>query len=285
MKTHFVSFSGGQTSGLMALRIRDKVGSSFDKTHQLVFANTGRENDATLDYVHQFETDLGFNIVWVEYDRVDDEHAYKVVNYDTAARRGDTASGPFDKLLDWSPTLPNVRQRKCSGQLKERTMRRWIEGDCGLISWDSYIGIRADEAHRAVEIHASSPKKIRIHCPLIDDGTTFEDVNTFWDNQTFKLNLPNYAGNCDLCFLKAKWKRIAIMRQDPKAANWWIEAERKAKAKGAVSGQFWIDGVSYKSLQEEASHPELSLDLDTTEMDIPCSCVVGGFRDSEEVNL
>lgn len=276
-----VSFSFGQTSGYMLRKLMDEHGASFDQKFTVVFANTGKEHDATLDFGHEVETRWGVPIIWLEYCRKNDEHAWRVVNYETAARRFDKRT-PFDELLEWTSCLPNVRRRGCSGQLKHRTAKRFLLAN-GMESWTDYIGIRHDEAHRATEIRAAAPKYISVQFPLIKWGVTKKMVNDFWDAQPFKLNIPNYQGNCDLCFLKARWKRISIMREEPAAANWWIGWERKMKARMEAAGKptggaMWIGGVSYEGLLAESQHPE----FDFSEPDIPCSCAVGGYRDVAE---
>lgn len=276
MNSKIISFSGGQTSGRMLRLKMDEHPKDFDREFSVIYDNTGREFNETLDFVRDVSVRWGVPITWLEYCRKDGEHSVKEVTYETAARRS-SRRGPFDEMLEWAGTLPNVMGRGCSGQLKVRTTRRFLQG-LGMESWESYVGIRADEAHRKLEILASCPKYITPHFPLIDNGTTLEQVNAWWDAQPFKLNIPNYKGNCDLCFLKARWKRVAIIRQDPQAADWWIGWERKMLAKGVTGdGAKWMAGHSYEGLLADATHPEFN--FDQTEQDIPCSCVVGGYRD------
>lgn len=274
MNRHIISFSGGQTSGYMLRRLMDENARDFDAKFSVIYNNTGREYDETLDFVNLVYARWGVPIVWLEYCRTNGEHDCKVVDYASAARRT-SERGPFDEMLEWMNVLPNVRGRGCSGQLKVRTTRRYLQG-LGMESWESYIGIRADEAHRTLDILAACPKYITPHFPLNEAGVTYGQVNAWWDAQPFKLEIPNYKGNCDLCFLKAKWKRLAIMRDEPDAAKWWIGWEQKMRAKGVTdTGAQWVAGHSYEAALADAQHPE----FDFTEQDVPCSCVVGGFRE------
>ncbi len=267
---HVVSFSGGQTSGYMLHRLL--YAARINPT--TLFCNTGKEYNETLDFVRDVETRWFVPVTWLEYCRVNNEHSFRVVNYETAARRTDPRT-PFDEMLEWAGTLPNVRGRGCSGQLKVRTMRRYLQSQ-GLTEWHSYIGIRADEAHRKLEVLSSCPKYITPHFPLCDEGTSKADVDAFWMAQPFRLNIPNHMGNCDLCYLKAKWKRLAIMRDDPEAAAWWIGWEKRFRDKGVTGvGAQWQEGVSYEALLHESEHPE----FDFTEQVVPCSCAVGGYRE------
>ena len=265
---------------MMLRKIMDANPSTFDSEYRVIYCNNEREHDATRQFVQECGNAWGVNITWLEYDRVDDEHTFKEVNYESASRRGDAMDGPFSKMLEWSKTLPNVRSRQCSGQLKVRTMRRYLQA-MEMKTWESFIGIRADESDRATDILAQCPKYITPHFPLVDDGTTISDVNTYWSNNSFRLNIPNHMGNCDLCFLKAKWKRMAIMREDPDAAAWWIGWEDNKRAVGVTNdGARWISGKSYAGELAMALHPEFAfMAQDTTEQDIPCSCAVGGYRE------
>ena len=118
----------------------------------------------------------------------------------------------------------------------------------------------------------------------VDDGDQrldwqYAQMHTF--AQPFKLNIPNHKGNCDLCFLKAKWKLLSIMRENPSSAAWWINWEKKMAANGITGeGTRWKYGTSYESMLADATHPELPLDF--SEEDIPCSCAAGAARDDEE---
>jgi hypothetical protein len=201
---NIVSFSGGQTSGFMLRRLMDTE-PDFDKRFLVVFENTGREHDATLDFVRDVEKHWGVRVIWLEYTQVpaieiDPElvpegrkrsnlikqqeqglsaHWFKEVNYETAARRGQR--GPFDDLLEWANVLPNVQTRSCSVQLKIRTRDRYLRAN-GIGAFNSYIGIRADEAHRKLEILANIDKYETPVFPLIDGGIKKPEVNAWWDN-------------------------------------------------------------------------------------------------------
>jgi 3'-phosphoadenosine 5'-phosphosulfate sulfotransferase (PAPS reductase)/FAD synthetase len=260
------------------------------RVDHVLFCNTGREHNATLDFVHDVETRWSVTVTWLEYcrARLSDGtigHSFRVVDYKTAFRIGDEKAvcigdnrSPFDEMLEWAGTLPNVRGRGCSGQLKVRTIRRYLQS-LGFDSWTSFIGIRADEDHRVLEIQASCPKYITARFPLVEYGTTKQDVDAWWGANDFRLNIPNHLGNCDLCFLKAKWKRLAIARRHPKQSQWWAEWERKFSEKGVTGdGARWIAGESVDGLLAMANHPELP--LDESEQDIPCSCEVGGMREA-----
>jgi hypothetical protein len=82
------------------------------------------------------------------------------------------------------------------------------------------IGIRADEKHRL----GSDPKKIY---PLAEIGIDEKIVRSFWERQTFDLELKDYEGNCDFCFLKSNRKKLTLISENPNVVDWWNEMELK----------------------------------------------------------
>lgn len=307
MLPKIISFSGGQTSGYMLRREIDKIGhSEFLKQFTTIFCNTGKEHDKTLDFVHEVETRWEIPIVWLEYCRIpaieiksewlptnrkranllkaqdskENAHWFKIVGFHNAKRSNQI--GPFDELLEWANGLPNVRTRRCSVQMKIRTMHRFLNFN-GIIDHSSFIGIRNDEAHRKIEILSNLEKGEHPEFPLIDSKVVLKQVNDFWDSHPFNLTIPNHMGNCDLCFLKARWKRVAAAKADPKAAQWWRDWETKKASQGVTGdGARFVAGKSYQAIINDAMQPGLFDDQE--EQDIPCSCAVGGYRakDDEE---
>jgi 3'-phosphoadenosine 5'-phosphosulfate sulfotransferase (PAPS reductase)/FAD synthetase len=300
-----VSFSGGQTSGYMLRKLIDS-NAQFDKEFGVIFENTGKEHDATLDFVHTVETKWGVPVIWLEYTRVpaasilpelvpegikrknllraagrgDDAHWYQVVNYETAAR-DNQANGPFDKLLNWANVLPNVRTRMCSVQLKIRTRDRYLRAK-GVGEFEAFIGIRKDEDHRKVEILGNIDQYETPRFPLCEDGTTKQDVDKWWNAHPFKLNIANFEGNCRMCFLKARHKRIQVATQDPKSAQWWADKEAEFKKKTNGDGAFFRRGDPYARIIYAAEHPQYDLYETFETEDIACSCAVGGYRKKGE---
>lgn len=309
MLPKIISFSGGQTSGYMLRREIDKIGhSEFLKQFTTIFCNTGKEHDKTLDFVHEVETRWEIPIVWLEYTRIpardidpllvpegrkrsnlskaqetnSDAHWFRKVDWITVARRFDKRT-PFDELLEWMSALPNVRGRACSAYLKRRTLQRWLEWN-QTGKYECYIGIRSDESDRANEILANLDDKNEIpRFPLCNNKTDIKAVNDFWNSHPFKLTIPNHMGNCDLCFLKARWKRVAAAKADPRAALWWSNWEKRKASEGVTGdGARFVAGKSYQAIITDAMQPTLFDDQD--EQDIPCSCAVGWYRakDDEE---
>lgn len=228
-----LSVSGGKTSGYMLWRVLQANGGRLPDNCVALFANTGREDEATLRFVRDMALHWAVPIVWLEY--LPDGEGYKVVDFDTAARDGE----PFEALIKKRNYLPNPVTRFCTTELKIRTMHRhlrslgWYEDGDG---WDQFIGIRADEPRRVAKIRArgrsTETKHETMLMPLADDGVAVQHVGEFWSAQPFTLELATHngrtlAGNCDLCFLKPPAQRLSLVRERPARAIWWARMERE----------------------------------------------------------
>jgi 3'-phosphoadenosine 5'-phosphosulfate sulfotransferase (PAPS reductase)/FAD synthetase len=251
-----ISFSGGRTSAYMLWRVLQSRGGSLPDDCIVCFANTGKEEESTLQFVRECSQRWGVPITWLEYR--DDDQGYALVDYDTASRNGE----PFEAIVRKRNYLPNPVTRFCTIELKIRVMHKftramgWATDEMPL---DMMVGIRADEPSRVSKIRArgtSSESKHTTMCmPLADAGITVRDVGAFWAAQPFNLELSTYngrtlAGNCDLCFLKPAGQVASLIAEKPKRAIWWAKMEALAlalasKPSGAV---FRSDRPSYAQM-------------------------------------
>ena len=220
--TIFVSFSGGRSSAMMG-RLLQKNPRYKDKNLVFVFANTGREHEETLQFVKDCDDIFGFNTVWVEAD-ISQERGVgvkpKVVTFETATRIGEP--GPFDALIQ-KLGIPNpAKSGHCTRDLKVRPMEKYLKS-IGLTpkQYTTAIGIRADEPRRL-----TGPESVIY--PLSDFDISELAVRQFWKRQDFDLQLPDYKGNCDLCFKKSEKKMLTCMAADPKSSEWWANKEETA---------------------------------------------------------
>ena len=102
-----ISFSGGRTSGYMLHKIVEAHGGTLPENVHVNFANTGKEREETLRFVHNCETSLGIKINWLEYRN--DTPGFEVVGYNSASRNGE----PFQALIEKKKRLPNWKERWC----------------------------------------------------------------------------------------------------------------------------------------------------------------------------
>ena len=265
-----ISFSGGRTSAYMLWRVLQSNDGLPDDAI-VVFANTGKEEEATLEFVRDCEINWNVKIHWIEYQYAEKPaDRWKLVNFETASRDGT----PFFECIDQngSPYLPNPVARICTAKLKIRPIHNFIKSlgfDCNEnMDW---VGIRYDEQRRAAKINID-------RTPLVAAKVTKEIVGEFWRNQLFDLGLPNMNGvtmhgNCDLCFLKPTRQIISLIREKPERADWWIKMENHAQSSNKTYGdgaKFRKDRPSYARLKEFAlSQQELFESIEET---IPCFC-------------
>ena len=266
-----ISFSGGRTSAYMLWRVLQANGGLPADT-VVCFANTGKEVEATLRFVRGCATHWQVPIHWLEYRPTDP--GYAVVDFDTASRKGE----PFEALIRKRQYLPNPVARGCTSALKIRTMHRFLRRQ-GWTDWDQFIGIRADEQRRVAKIRARGHSTESTHetmcMPLAEAGVTVRDVSAFWQAQPFDLELltvngRTLEGNCDLCFLKPRGQRLALIKARPEAAVWWIRMESLNLASRPSGARFRNDGPSYADLARFAADQG---DLfDAAEEAIACFC-------------
>lgn len=274
-----ISFSGGRTSAYMLWKVLDAYDGKLPENIKVCFANTGREMPETLDFVQACSDNWGVDITWLErYAEVAPEdhknkfvYTTKVVTYDTAARDGQ----PFLDLLKAKRYAPNPVARFCTVELKIRPIKEWLLDQGWETPYLGFIGIRADEQRRAAKMHGTIESGQERYLPLWLDKVTKEDIYEFWTNNDFDLQLPNNNGvtdwgNCDLCFLKGLSKKMAIIRERPSLADWWIEAEKQLSDQVGKGAYFRSDQPSYEDMKIIAT-TQSSFDFGDDET-IPCFC-------------
>ena len=198
-----VTLSGGRTSAYLLHRLLEANGPLPDRV-RVVFANTGREDPRTLDFVHEIGQRWAVPITWVQYSQ--SKPWFEVVNHNSAARDGE----PFEAMIRHKRFTPNGRKRICTEQLKVRAARRMLVA-MGWTSWTKTLGIRADEPHRHQQ--ADQPRE-NIWMPLVAAGVTKPMVLEFWRRQPF--NLPDdVESNCRLCFQFGLPQLVSQMTETP----------------------------------------------------------------------
>jgi 3'-phosphoadenosine 5'-phosphosulfate sulfotransferase (PAPS reductase)/FAD synthetase len=270
-----ISFSGGRTSAYMLYKVLEAGGGQLPSEVVVCFANTGKEEEATLEFVNECSMRWNVPISWLEYAEVDGEHSFKVVDYQTASRNGE----PFEEIIKhFDNALPNGRARYCSANLKTRTFYRYLKS-IGWKEWESFLGIRADEPKRVVKFRANpnpEGKHETVYLPLAQANVSAKDVSNFWKQQDFDLGLPNINGktmhgNCDLCMLKPKAQILSLIQEKPERALWWIKQEEEASKRCVGDGKFFaIDRPSYAQMYKYSA--EQTDMFDANEEGISCFC-------------
>lgn len=223
-KKLLVSFSGGETSAYMAKWLLDNKQDEFEML--FVFANTGQENEQTLEFVKKCETFFKIPIVWVEAKVFHGERkgtGFNIVNFDTASRDGK----PFEEVIK-KYSIPNIKNPHCTRELKQNPIKEYAKS----IGWKNYhlaIGIRADEITRV----NGNYENLRILYPLANfpkgsgKRTSKPQINEWWDLQPFRLELKGYQGNCVSCWKKSDNKLFQIATENPNAFCFFDKMEQK----------------------------------------------------------
>ena len=212
MRRLALSFSGGETSAYMLLWAKKNLFPQYDEW-VVTFANTGQENEQTLEFVDRVQRFADVPVVWVEAVvnhgfRTSSSH--RIVTFDTASRNGE----PFEDVIK-KYGIPNQRFPMCTRELKINPMNSYMRS----IGWnageyDTAIGIRADEAGRM----SSDAEKRRFIYPLAQKHpVTKQQINAFWESMPFRLELTGYQGNCKWCWKKTLRKHLTIITETPEA--------------------------------------------------------------------
>lgn len=266
-----ISFSGGRTSAYMLWRVLEAHQMSLPDEAIVCFANTGKEDEATLRFVQDCSEHWNVPITWLEYvSHPEPAQRFKVVSFETANRDG----APFEQVIRRYGKLPNPINKVCTAELKIRAVGRYLTS-IGWEEWDSMIGLRADELRRAAKLKSDRKGETPI-APLVSAKVDIRQISEFWSKQSFQLELPTVngrtlAGNCDLCYLKPSAQLLSLITEKPERAIWWVQMEELAKTlTDGVSNRFHLDRPSYASMLQ-FSKDQANL-FDPNEEAVACFC-------------
>jgi len=224
MKNLLVSFSGGETSAFMAQWLKNNYKKYGYENIVFVFANTGLENEETLEFVENCDVKFGLKIHWVEALVWHNERkgtGYTITDYVHAKRKGE----PFEQVIK-KYGIPNQVNPICTRDLKQAPINSfakvWFNGE----KYHTAIGIRNDEVDRMND----KAEKIGLIYPLIKRDmipTTKPMINFYWKNMPFRLNLKGYQGNCTTCWKKSFKKLYQIAKENPKAFDFMDRMEQE----------------------------------------------------------
>lgn len=274
-----VSFSGGKTSGYMALWCKQNLSDEYDIKY--VFANTGCEHPKTLDFVHRCDQEWGLDLTWLEvvvHHRVGVGSTHRIVDYKHASRDG----RPFKDVIEFYG-IPNQAFPHCTRELKLAPIKSYLKS----IKWqDCYtaVGIRADEIDR---MQADAAEK-RIIYPLVGKRPMDKAaINRFWERQPFTLEIEPLEGNCTWCWKKSERKLATLLRRDPDALSFpaemerlhaWTAAERRSKDTLGPNGATFfrnnksaLDIIALSDTNLADWEEETQYDL-LSEFDVPSGC-------------
>jgi len=267
-----ISFSGGRTSAYMLHKILQAHGGELPDDVHVTFANTGKEREETLRFVHDCATHWNVRVRWLERAP---GGGFVEVGYNSASRKGE----PFADLIAKKQYTPNAVTRFCTVELKIRVMRDFGRS-VGFERWNNVIGLRYDEGLRVMKALARNDEgkeRFKAVMPLSKAKVTKGHVATFWKAQAFDLGLKSYEGNCDLCFLKSKANLAAIIHENPGIEKWWSAQEVVGK------GRF-VTEYSYADLGAQVRNQGHLFDgwqPDDDEYDVECGLTCAPLEAAE----
>ena len=145
-KKIILSLSGGESSGVLAY---DLFTAGYDVVY--LFANTGLENNETLDFVKAMEDNWGIQVVWLEAV-VNPEYGkgitHRVTSYEKAFRVNQykELNHPYHAFIR-KHGIPNATYKQCSDRLKELVIEDYKKKN-GLKGVKHALGMRLDEPNR-----------------------------------------------------------------------------------------------------------------------------------------
>ena len=189
-------------------------------------------------------------------------------------------------------------------QLKGKAYGRKAHFGSGGIEYLSLIGIRHDEMQRVVKLqkrNAGGPEGKgyegeHVYVPLASMNVTNEDVQAFWEKQTWglELNKDDNLSNCTYCFLKGTTKLARIkgvlqakldngLVDTPCDIRWWAKIEDKygrdmkaeeRQTKSSVAGDFigFFGATSKLTYRRLAENDEVGSVNALSEDGLPCDC-------------
>ena len=270
-----ISFSGGRTSAYMLWRILQAHGGTLPEDVHVVFANTGKEREETLRFVHECGSRWGVRVRWIEWQDREGRNTpaadrFVEVGLNSAARDGE----PFKALIRRKRYLPNAVTRFCTAELKIDSMKQFMLAQ-GHQHWTNVVGLRHDEGHRLLKQYARNAEgkeRWQSYMPLDKAKITKRGhVMPFWLGgnvdprnpalplpQGFDLGLRDYEGNCDGCMLKGFDVLAFQERERPGYLDGWINMEGIVSDLGArPTGARFVTEYSYRQIKAHAQTPLL----------------------------
>lgn len=209
MTHHVVSFSGGLSSAMTAIKVREAHPDA-----ELVFMDTGAEHPNTYRFIRDFSQQYDLPITCLR--GVPDPKMGKGVNYEVVSLDD---IGP--DLVPWANMVakyghPYVGGAFCTDRMKKRPFEKYCDAKYGRGNYTRWIGIRADEPRRLTRKSGYS------YLADICDFTK-SDVREWWSNQPVSLELPEHLGNCVFCIKKNIGKLVKAIHDEPDMGKDFID--------------------------------------------------------------
>lgn len=232
MKILLITISGGRSSAMMARHIQTHEKYRYH-TKVYVFCNTGMERPETIDFLKNIEKHWGIDLVKIEgvySQEMGVGVGYKVVDWDTLDMKAQRfAEAIAHKNKGVFSGLPQKDAPYCSEMLKTLPAKKFAKDIFIGNQYQTAVGFRKEDMPKRISWAEIREDEKRIF-PLITD---FEnpisqmDLNKFWNEQPFKLEIHNKYGNCELCWKKSDVNLIENIRYGTRFIDWYKTMEQK----------------------------------------------------------
>lgn len=276
-KNIIATVSGGRSSVRLIEHFENSEKyKDFNKVY--VFDNTGQERKETFKFMQDAERKFGVEIIKIEgvyHKSFEEGTSYRIVD---KWEDLDTESNVFSEMIAYKnmgvfSSVPNVGSPYCSDMLKTRPTKKFADDIFGKKNYQISIGFRKEDMPKRIS-WAEIKEEKRLIYPLITD---FEspvdnfDLNRFYDNQNFKLEIHNKYGNCRYCFKKKEKFIVDNIRFDIEQGNletieWYRKEQKKHKS------LFFRNEKSIDDLVKLAEQPTIGIINFDKEDDFKCVC-------------
>lgn len=227
-----VLISGGRSSAMMARHIQtSEKYKDFEKLY--VFCNTGQERPETIDFLKNIVKywNIPLNIIEGVYSlEMGIGVKSKLVCFDTLDMSGRVFSEAIAHMNKnkWTG-VPNPATPYCSEYLKTRVSHDFAREIFGTTKYIKAIGYRKEDMPKRITFSELKEDKKRI-APLLTDfyqPISQLDLNVFFDNEPFKLEIHSELGNCELCWKKSEKNLIKAIQYGTRFIDWHNKEELK----------------------------------------------------------
>ncbi|MFJ1379397.1 phosphoadenosine phosphosulfate reductase [Capnocytophaga canimorsus] len=231
-KNIMVTVSGGRSSAFMARHIQtSEKYKDYNKIY--VFANTGMERPETIDFLRNIEKHWGIELIKIEgvYSEIMGVGVgYNIVDWNELNMN----CKPFEEAIKHKNKgtfdgLPHDKAPYCSGMLKSLPCEKLCDDIFGKNNYIKAIGYRKEDMPKRITLPEIKEDKKRIY-PLFTDFETIvgqRELNYFWNEQPFKLEIHNKYGNCCLCWKKSDHNLLENIRKGTSHIDWVRKMEKK----------------------------------------------------------
>lgn len=225
------SFSMGRTSACMTAMAEQMRGifncisimdyciksGEISGEAEYILMDTSVEHPLSYKFARKLQEKLGIKITVLRGDFKQEKgvgHNYEVLNLDDV----DTnfLDGAFYHMAR-KYGVPTVMTPWCTSRMKEETHDKYCDEKYGKGNYVTWLGMRVDEPLRLK--HVGKSPNLRYFSEISD--MTKRDVNDFWSDMDFNLEIEPHLGNCVFCVKKSKNKIALAARQEPELAKQW----------------------------------------------------------------